>query len=241
MRELQTWPVQRNLHAIAPVTAASTLALSKTMNGALPPSSIETRFTEPAACRSSIYLITTRLSSLDSFTRRPAAAVSASSQHAYHSVVSTSSRLAAFNSNGPTTSTCKCNINKLKNVRNKMCVKTAINAWLKKLIARLTRLKNLIAQPLYYLAYVPDRFVEIRWTVGLFCVTYLIINMSLSLEQHTSVANVWWIALSMLTIPHVIKMETSTNGFICTNPRICVYIFITFILHILVIKTYMKC
>ena len=85
----------------------------------------------PAACRSSICLITTRLSSLDSFTRRPAAAVSASSQHAYHSVVSTSSRLAAFNSNGPTTSTCKCNINKLKNVRNKMCVKTAINAWLK--------------------------------------------------------------------------------------------------------------
>ena len=41
----------------------------------------------------------------------------------------------AFNSNGPTTSTCKWNINNLKNVTNKMCVKIAINARLKELIA----------------------------------------------------------------------------------------------------------
>ena len=59
------------------------------------------------------------------------------------SVVSTSSRL-AFNSNVPTTSTCKCNANKLKNVTNRICVKTAINARFKKLIARLMRLKKLI-------------------------------------------------------------------------------------------------
>jgi len=35
-------------------------------------------------------------------------------------------------------STCNWYTNKLKNVTNKMCVKTAINAQLKKLIARLT-------------------------------------------------------------------------------------------------------
>ena len=40
-----------------------------------------------------------------------------------------------FNSNGPTTSraTCKLNTNKLKNVTNKLCIKTATNAWLKKI------------------------------------------------------------------------------------------------------------
>ena len=46
------------------------------------------------------------------------------------SVVSTSSRL-AFNSSGPTMSARKWNTNKLKNVTNGMCVKTAINVQLK--------------------------------------------------------------------------------------------------------------
>jgi len=32
-----------------------------------------------------------------------------------------------------------------KNVTNKLCIKTAINMWLKKLIGWLTRLKELIA------------------------------------------------------------------------------------------------
>lgn len=44
-----TCPAFLNLDAIAPATAWSTLALSKTMNGARPPSSMETRFTEFAA------------------------------------------------------------------------------------------------------------------------------------------------------------------------------------------------
>lgn len=39
--ETQVWPEHRNLHAIAPATAASRLASSKTMKGALPPSSKE--------------------------------------------------------------------------------------------------------------------------------------------------------------------------------------------------------
>jgi len=39
---------------------------------------------------------------------------------------STRSRL-VFNSNGPTTSICKWNTNKLKNITNKMCIKSAIN------------------------------------------------------------------------------------------------------------------
>ena len=38
------------------------------------------------------------------------------------------------NSNGPMMSTCKWNANKLKNVTNKMCVKTAINVRLKNLL-----------------------------------------------------------------------------------------------------------
>ena len=43
----------RNLDTIAPSTAASTWASSKTMNGALPPSSSPTFFTVPAAWRMS--------------------------------------------------------------------------------------------------------------------------------------------------------------------------------------------
>jgi len=49
-----------------------------------------------------------------------------------------------FNSNGPTTSTCKWNTNKLKSVANKMCVKTAINACLKK-ISAIKEINSLIA------------------------------------------------------------------------------------------------
>ena len=45
-----TCPEFLNLEAMAPATAWSTLALSKTMNGAWPPSSMDTLFTEPAAC-----------------------------------------------------------------------------------------------------------------------------------------------------------------------------------------------
>jgi len=48
--------------------------------------------------------------------------------------ISSVSRL-AFNSKERTTSTCKWNTNKLKNVTNKMCIKTEINMRLKKLIA----------------------------------------------------------------------------------------------------------
>ena len=48
-----------------------------------------------------------------------------------------------FNSNGPTTSTCKCNTIERKTLTNKMCVKTLI--MIKKLIVWLTRLNNLIA------------------------------------------------------------------------------------------------
>ena len=43
--EMQVWPELRNLHSIAPATAWSRSASSKTMNGALPPSSSETFFT----------------------------------------------------------------------------------------------------------------------------------------------------------------------------------------------------
>lgn len=49
-----TWPEFLNLEAIAPATALSTSALSKTMKGAWPPSSIDTLLTVPAACLSSI-------------------------------------------------------------------------------------------------------------------------------------------------------------------------------------------
>ena len=42
--QTQVWPVLRYLEAMAPATAASRSASSKTMNGALPPSSSETFF-----------------------------------------------------------------------------------------------------------------------------------------------------------------------------------------------------
>ena len=45
---MQVWPEFLNLHIIAPATASSRSASSKTMNGALPPSSSETFFTWPA-------------------------------------------------------------------------------------------------------------------------------------------------------------------------------------------------
>lgn len=48
-----TWPEFRNLDAMAPPTALSTSALSKTMKGAWPPSSMETFFTVSAAIFSS--------------------------------------------------------------------------------------------------------------------------------------------------------------------------------------------
>ncbi len=47
---MHVWPEFRNLHAIAPATASSRSASSKTMNGALPPSSSETFFTCCAHC-----------------------------------------------------------------------------------------------------------------------------------------------------------------------------------------------
>jgi len=50
----QVWPALRNLLAIAPATAASRSASSKTTNGACPPSSSETRTTFSALCRSRI-------------------------------------------------------------------------------------------------------------------------------------------------------------------------------------------
>ena len=48
---VQASPMLRILAIIAPSTAASTSASSKTMNGALPPSSIETRCSSSADCR----------------------------------------------------------------------------------------------------------------------------------------------------------------------------------------------
>ena len=50
LAQTQVWPVLRYFDAIAPLTAASISASSKTMNGALPPSSIETFFTVRADC-----------------------------------------------------------------------------------------------------------------------------------------------------------------------------------------------
>src|SRR6516162_5017334 len=44
------WPALRYFEAIAPLTAISISASSKTMNGALPPSSIEVFFTVAAHC-----------------------------------------------------------------------------------------------------------------------------------------------------------------------------------------------
>src|SRR3954451_14855184 len=48
--QTQVWPALRNLQAIAPSTALSRSASSKTMNGAWPPSSMLTRFTVSAHC-----------------------------------------------------------------------------------------------------------------------------------------------------------------------------------------------
>src|SRR5205807_2009377 len=50
----QVWPVLRYLLAMAPATAASRSASSNTMNGALPPCSSESFFTEPAHCAMSL-------------------------------------------------------------------------------------------------------------------------------------------------------------------------------------------
>jgi hypothetical protein len=50
LAQTQVCPVLRYFEAIAPCTAASRSASSKTMNGALPPSSIDTFFTVEADC-----------------------------------------------------------------------------------------------------------------------------------------------------------------------------------------------
>ena len=52
--QTQVWPAFLNLQAIAPSTALSRSASSKTMNGAWPPSSIEVRLTVSAHCLSRI-------------------------------------------------------------------------------------------------------------------------------------------------------------------------------------------
>src|SRR5271169_331839 len=46
----QVWPALRYFEAIAPLTAASMSASSKTMNGALPPNSSDSFLTVPAHC-----------------------------------------------------------------------------------------------------------------------------------------------------------------------------------------------
>ena len=53
LAQTQVWPALRNLEMRAPVTAASRSASSKTMKGALPPSSIDTFLTVPAHWASS--------------------------------------------------------------------------------------------------------------------------------------------------------------------------------------------
>src|SRR6266403_1493959 len=50
LAQTQVWPAFRYLEAIAPLTAISMSASSKTMKGALPPNSSETFFTVPAHC-----------------------------------------------------------------------------------------------------------------------------------------------------------------------------------------------
>ncbi len=52
--QTQVWPAFLNLQAIAPSTALSMSASSKTMNGAWPPSSMLTRLTVSAHCLSRI-------------------------------------------------------------------------------------------------------------------------------------------------------------------------------------------
>ena len=47
---MQVWPELRNLHVIAPATTSSRSASSKTMNGALPPSSSEIFLSPGAHC-----------------------------------------------------------------------------------------------------------------------------------------------------------------------------------------------
>ena len=54
LAQTQVWPELRNLEAMAPCTAASRSASSKTMNGALPPSSIDTFFMCPMALAASV-------------------------------------------------------------------------------------------------------------------------------------------------------------------------------------------
>src|SRR6266567_7338315 len=50
LAQTQVWPALRYFEAIAPLTAASMSASSKTMNGALPPSSSDNFLTVPAHC-----------------------------------------------------------------------------------------------------------------------------------------------------------------------------------------------
>src|SRR6267154_1759050 len=50
LAQTQVWPAFLYFEAIAPLTAISMSASSKTMNGALPPSSSETFLTVPAHC-----------------------------------------------------------------------------------------------------------------------------------------------------------------------------------------------
>src|SRR5882672_3739182 len=50
LAQTQVWPAFRYLEVMAPLTAASISASSKTMNGALPPNSRESFLTVPAHC-----------------------------------------------------------------------------------------------------------------------------------------------------------------------------------------------
>src|SRR5437588_6664402 len=50
LAQTQVWPAFRYFEAIAPLTAASMSASSKTMNGALPPNSSDNFLTVPAHC-----------------------------------------------------------------------------------------------------------------------------------------------------------------------------------------------
>src|SRR3954452_13313393 len=50
LAQTQVWPALRYFEAMAPLTAISISASSNTMNGALPPSSIDVFLTVPAHC-----------------------------------------------------------------------------------------------------------------------------------------------------------------------------------------------
>src|SRR6516225_6516338 len=50
LAQTQVWPALRYLEAMAPLTAISISASSNTINGALPPNSIEVFLTVPAHC-----------------------------------------------------------------------------------------------------------------------------------------------------------------------------------------------